>query len=291
MSFPSIALGGGGVRGGLHVGGLAAIEAIQGHLNFPEGIYGSSVGAIVATAVAFGLKSSQLKTMFEDHFSLSSVVPSMKLATLLHFSSQKGAFPMDLFEDTLVNAFHTQGIDLRGKVIGDTPQKLSIFASNMTTQRPTIFSGNVSILDALKCSSCIPFLFHPQIMFNQVYIDGGLFAPNLSEFVPDNCLVFHISYPNKPLMPKDLVNMTIVDMARHIYVGKRSSKGNANTVWFRNDSVHIMQTLTPSDKQMLYDQGFLQATRFLKSKSRSKEGDDVVVPGGAGVVIEPSGSL
>jgi hypothetical protein len=291
MSFSSIALGGGGVRGGLHIGGLAAIEAFQGHLNFPGGIYGSSVGAIVGTAVAFGLKSSQMKAMFEDHFSLSSIVPSLKLATLLHFSSQKGAFSMDLFEETLINAFRTQGIDLKGKVIGDTPQKLHIFASNMTTQRVTMFSGNVPILDALKCSSCIPFLFHPQIIYNQVYVDGGLFAPNLCEFVPDDCLVFHISYPNKPLMPKDLVDMTIVDMARHIYVGRGAPKLSPNTIWFQNDNVQIMQTLTSADKQMMYDQGFSQTARFLKSKSRSKEGNNVVVSSGPGVVVEPGGSL
>jgi hypothetical protein len=271
MSFSSIAFGGGGVRGGLHVGGLAALEKHQGHLNFPDGIYGTSVGAIIATAVAFGLKSSQMKTMLEEYFSLSSIVPSLNLAALLQFNAQKGAFTMDLFGETIEKAFQSQGIELKGKVIGDAPQKLFIIASNMTTRRSTLLSGDVPILEALKCSSCIPFVFHPQVLYNQVYIDGCIFASTLHGLIPDDCLLFHISYPDKPLFPADLSDLTIVDMLRHIYVGKRKVVSRSNIIQFQTEDVQILQVVSTKEKQMLFDLGYRQTLRFLDSKRAPEE--------------------
>jgi hypothetical protein len=271
MSHTSIALGGGGVRGGLHVGGLAALESVRGNLHFPDGIYGSSVGAIVATALAFGLKSTQMKTMFETHFDLPTILPRIGLTTLMEFNKQKGVFKMDLFEETVVAAFESQGVDLRHKVIADAPGRLFIVASNLTTQRVSILTGDVPILAALRATSCIPFLFQPQILYNQVYVDGGVFAPMLHAIVPAGCLIFHISYPNKPLFPADLAELSISDMVRHIYVGKRAPIATPNTVWFQNDSIQILQPITPTDKQMLYDQGYEQTLRFLNAQGRSKK--------------------
>jgi hypothetical protein len=271
MSFSSIALGGGGVRGGLHIGGLAALESVYGVLPFPDGIYGSSVGAIVATALAFGLRAEQMRAMFESHFDLQSVLPRLGLSTLIDFNKQKGMFTMDLFEETVVNAFQSQGIDLRNKRIQDAPKRLFIVASNLTTQRVSILTGSVPILDALRSTSCIPFLFQPQILYNQVYVDGGLFAHSLHDIVPPDCLVFHISYPNKPLFPTDLAEMTIGDMVRHIYVGKRTPIMTPNTVWFQNDSVQILQPITSEHKKLLYDEGYSQTLRFLDSKRAAKE--------------------
>ena len=65
--FRSIALGGGGIRGFLLFGGLKAIEERQGNLNFPDGIYGCSVGSVIATGVAFGLTSKQMEEIGSLH--------------------------------------------------------------------------------------------------------------------------------------------------------------------------------------------------------------------------------
>jgi predicted acylesterase/phospholipase RssA len=73
--FRSIALGGGGVRGGLMIGGLSALQKYQ-TLEFPDGIYGCSAGALIATAVAYKIPLSAIKHMFETEFNLSTILPA-----------------------------------------------------------------------------------------------------------------------------------------------------------------------------------------------------------------------
>ena len=64
---------------------------------------------------------------------------------------------MDSFEVVVRRAFQQHGIDLSEARISEAPQPLHIVASNLTRSTPTIFQGNVRILDALKASCALPF--------------------------------------------------------------------------------------------------------------------------------------
>jgi len=264
--FRSLALSGGGVRGILHVGGLAAIEKRMGNLTFPDGVYGCSIGAVVATAVAFNLTAEQIKNMVLLDFDLSFIVPPLRLSSIQGILDRKGAFPMDNFETTLLTSFANQGIDLRGKRIKDTPQKLFIGASNLTTRRPVFFSGNIPILEALKCSCCVPFVFEPQVLFGNVYLDGGVYIPRMNGFVPDETLIFHISYTPACVTPEYLTTCSVSDFMKELYVGKEYRGNMENTMWFRENSVHILQDVTLDDKERLWQDGRSQATSFFAKR-------------------------
>lgn len=263
--FSSIALGGGGVRGGLMVGGLSALQKRQ-PLVFPKGIYGCSAGSVVATALAFNVPLQSIQAMFENEFNLSSVIPSINLTTLTSFTTEKGLFEMDAFTLCILKAFDTVGIDLRNAVIDDAPQKLYIMAANLTTRRTVFFTGSVSILAALRASCCLPFVFHPQVIYNNVYIDGGFFDHNIHKVVPHDCLVFHISRANLLINPDRLKSMKISDYAATIYEAMRVESHGENVVWFKNDTISLMQELTAEDKKLLFDEGFTQASRFLAKR-------------------------
>lgn len=268
--FKSLALGGGGVRGGLHVGALAAIEATQGSLQFPNGIYGCSVGSILATAVAFNLNSKQIHEMFLNHFTLEKFVPPIRLSSFAELTTKKGLFSMDMLEDTLVAAFKSQDIDLTDKTIADAPQKLYIVASNMTTQNVTIFSGGVRILDAIKCSSCLPIVYEPQILYNQVYLDGGILVDSLVSVAPENTLVLHISAPAESIFPAELSSMPIPTFIHRIYRNMRAKVTSRNMVWLQNNTIGILHDITLQDKELLYTQGYSQTLAFL-TKRRTEE--------------------
>ncbi len=268
--FPSLALGGGGVRGGLHVGALAAIEKVRGHLNFPDGIYGCSVGSILATAVAFNLTSKQIHDMFVDHFHIGNFVPTIRLTSFVDLMTRKGLFSMDMLETTIVKAFQSQNIDLKDKTIAEAPQKLYIVASNMTTQNINVFSGSVRILDAIRCSSCLPIVFEPQVLYNQVYMDGGIFIDSLDNVVPDTTLVLHISAPAENIFPAELEAMPIPSFVHRIYRNMRNKPTGKNLIWLQNSTVSILQDLTPEDKELLVEQGYSQTLAFL-TKRGAKE--------------------
>lgn len=267
--FKSVAFGGGGVRGGLLVGGIGALETLQG-LTFPNGIYGCSVGSIVATAVAFQLSAAQIKTMFEDHFDLDKVIPSIRLTHLTDLTAKKGLFTMDLLEDTLVKSFDSFGIDLRSKQISDAPQKLYMLASNLTTHKPTLLTGNIPLLTAIKCSCCLPFVFQPQVLFNQVYVDGGLFTENLETIVPKETLVFHIGPMAETLLASELETLPFPSYAYRIYRSMRTVRPGSNVVWLQNNRISILQELTAEDKQELYKQGYSTTFRFLSKRLSQK---------------------
>ncbi len=269
--FPSLALGGGGVRGGLHVGALAAIEKVHGDLSFPKGIYGCSVGSILATAVAFRLNVSQIQTMFSEHFHLEGFVPAIRLSSVADLMTKKGLFSMNILESTIVRAFQSQGVDLQGKTIGDAPQPLYILASNMTTRRTTIFSGNVPVLDAIKCSSCLPMVYEPQVLYNQVYLDGGIFVDSLVNVVPKDTLVLHISAPAETIFPQDIEELSISSFVHRVYRNMRAAPSGRNLVWLQNNTVSILQELTPEDKIQLFEEGCSQTLAFF-AKLRAKEG-------------------
>ena len=264
--FPSLALGGGGVRGGLHVGALAAIEKVRGNLNFPDGIYGCSVGAIVATAVAFNLTSKQIHDMFVQHFYTDKFVPQIRLSSFADLVSKKGLFSMDMMEATLVEAFKSQDIDIQTKTISEAPQKLYIVASNMTTQNVTIFSGKVRILDAIKCSACLPIVFEPQILYNQVYLDGGIFVNSLATIVPETSLILYISPPAENIFPSEIPEMTIPVFLHRVYRNMQNNPTNKNLIWLQNNTIGILQDLKPEDKELLYNEGYSQALAFLTKR-------------------------
>jgi hypothetical protein len=274
--FRSIAFGGGGMRGCLHVGGLKALLEFQDELEFPDGIYGYSIGAFIATALAFRLSIAQIQTMMEETMSLDVLLPDMKLKAVLNLTTKCGLLPMDSVEKALVSAFLKQGVDLRGKVISDAPQKLYIGASNFTTKRPAFFTGNVPLLVALKASACIPLFFQPQVVYGNVYLDGGVYMYYFDEFLPRGCLTFIVGYPEVPIRPKDIENGNIMELVRQMYVGARHPPKSPHALWFIEDKVHAIHDITADDKERLILSGYSQGLAFL-TKLVAKEREQVVM--------------
>ena len=181
--FTRLGLSGGGIKGILHVGALQELSKHQ-PLDFPKGVYGSSIGSIIGTYIAFGLPIEKLPELTKKHLSTKNFIPSIGLYDIASCLSKKGLFSMNYLEKTICDVFDEAGLDIRNKVIGDAKMPLFIVASNVTKGKPTIFSKNVSLLEAIKCSCCVPGVFKPQVLYNQVYVDGDFFSPNISGIVP-----------------------------------------------------------------------------------------------------------
>ena len=266
--FRSIAFGGGGMRGALHLGGLRALLEFQDTLTFPDGIYGYSIGSIVATALAFNLTLDQIQRMIDDCMNIESIVTDAKLSMFTDLFSKCGLLSMDRVEQSIVKAFLSQGVDLRNNVIGDAPQKLFIGASNMTLRKAVFFTGNVPILAALKASCCIPCVFQPQILYNNVYLDGGIHMYYFDEYLPADCISFIVSYTPSPLHPQDL---SLPELVKQLYCGQRRPPKSKYAIWFKEDKVHIIHDIKAADKKRLIQQGYLQVLTFL-TKRLAEEG-------------------
>ena len=206
------------MKGILHVGALLELQTHQ-DLVFPDGVYGVSVGAIVGTYIAFGLPLNT--EILKEAFKVSNFIPEPDYSKLPQMISLKGVFDMDVFETSLVSMFLSQGVDLRTKVLGDAKMPLFIVASNLTKGKPSIFSKNVPVLDALKCSCCIPGVFRPQILYDQVYVDGDLFVPSVDKFIPnaDKSICFSLKHhmADYDFRPSNIEDMSPIKYIHDMY--------------------------------------------------------------------------
>lgn len=241
------------------MGALLALEEFKGDLVFPDGIYGSSAGAFMAVAIAFGMKLSAIRTMYDKYFTASNFLPKPTLDHLLTTMDRRGVFPMDALMDLVVKMFLEAGLDLRGKRCCDAPQKLFIVASNMTTGYPTILTGRVPVLDALRCTSAIPLLFEPQMLYGNMYLDGGVHLRCLGTVVPKDTLVIHISGGVQKLTPKS----TLPELAFACYSGMAPTYFAPNICRMKGIKFGILGELSQDDRDYLVKEGYSQTLAFL----------------------------
>ena len=236
MSFPfrKLALGGGGVKGVLHLGALIELSKHQ-ELYFPDGVYGSSVGAIFAVCVAFQLNITENflddKT---DFFAIQKLVPDLDFESLQHSFSEKGLFTMDIFTKRIIDIFKKHDLDLETLRIKDAKMPLYIFGSNITKGIPTIFTGDVTIIDALRCSCCLPFLYKPQELYGQLYIDGDIFMPYIGCLEKDAFIIRLKTHTYANITPKNIKDTDVVSYIREIY-----NMGVLNSIQFQQTNLTL----------------------------------------------------
>lgn len=254
------------MRGGLHVGALKALQEFQGDLEFPDGIYGTSVGAIMATAVAFHVDLDKLKSAYDKYFSMSTILPPPNVDHIFGVFENKGIFPMDVVANLILKVFDEAGVNLRDKRVCDAPQKLFILASNMSTGRPTFLTGKVPIMDALRCSSAIPVVFEPQMLYGQLYLDGGVQIRCIRNVIPKESLAIHISGTGGVVSQKS----SLGEILFACYGGDVSQYIGKNMVRIRGVNYGILAELTQEDRDIMVKEGYSQTLAFLTKRLAEK---------------------
>jgi predicted patatin/cPLA2 family phospholipase len=185
-AFKILCLGGGGIKGIMHIGALEELEKEVGplHKHFSKGIYGCSVGSLIATTIAFGITPEQIKKVYSKIADFKKLVDMNNLTKIQDILNNKGIFSMTKFENILIKLFNEFNIDIKSKKCCDALVPLYISASNLSKGTPTLFTGNIPVLKAIMASCCLPFIFEPQIINNNIYIDGGFITNILLNLVP-----------------------------------------------------------------------------------------------------------
>ena len=267
MRYRCIALSGGGMRGAAHVGALRAIQEVQGSLEFPDGIYGSSVGSIVATAVALNIPIDTIQDVFRKYHKRSEWLPALSVTHAFGITGRKGVFSMDRLRNTLVSMFTECGIkDIEKKRICDTPQSLFIVSSNLTTRRPAILTGEVPLIQAILCSCCIPVLFEPQVLYGDVYLDAAVYIRHIEQVAPPGSLVVKLSGKRTKITPSS----SISEIIAACYFGKDSVNPPSDICKINDLHVGVIDEIVDKDRDQLFEQGYLQALAFM-TKMATKE--------------------
>ena len=213
MSLPYrvLALGAGGVRGFLHVGALQELERKCGttlQKQFSHGVYGTSIGSILATAIAFGMNATQIHTIAKKCLHAKQFVPSFASISVRRILEDKGCSTMDEFERVIVDGFGSAGIHIQTKTLKDAIVPLHIVSSNITRGIPSVFEGNVPVITALKASCCLPLMFTPIEYRDSLYVDGDVLCPVILNAIPSglhpHTLVLNLRQHHMGITPKTI---------------------------------------------------------------------------------------
>lgn len=255
------------MRGAAHIGALKAIQEAQGSLEFPDGIYGSSVGSIIASFVAFNVPLETMMIAMKKYFKLAMWLPYPSVSDVWSISQRKGVFSMDMLRKAILACFADCGIkDAETKKVSDALQPLFIVASNMTTRRPAILTGDVPLVDAILCSCCIPGLFEPQILYGDVYLDAGVYVRAIEQIAPPNSLAIKLYDQRLKITQQS----SLYEILHACYIGVPKSKPDVHVCSFKDISVGIMNDLTDKQREDLVEKGFSQTLAFL-AKMAAKE--------------------
>ncbi|MBO3697484.1 patatin-like phospholipase family protein [Roseivirga sp. E12] len=162
-----LALSGGGARGFAHFGVLKALEELGIKVDV---ISGTSAGSVVGAFHAYGYDVDEAKILVSKTNLFKVVWPAF---------SWKGVFSMSRSEDIFKKHFPKD--DFSAAQI-----PLHIVATNLNTGQPEIFKEG-AIIKPMMASCCIPFIFDPVKIGQNVYIDGGLVNNLPAEAIRDQC--------------------------------------------------------------------------------------------------------
>jgi NTE family protein len=148
-----LALSGGGAKGLAHLGVLKALD--ENHLR-PSVISGASAGAIAGAFYACGYAPDEILDLIMHENILKLARPSMSLRGLLKMENTSL-----FYERYLV------------KNIEELKIPLIINATEIRFGKTVYFSSG-NLIKAIQASSCIPAIFEPITIDDNVYVDGGI---------------------------------------------------------------------------------------------------------------------
>lgn len=158
-------LAGGGTRLPAHVGVLAALEQLQ--IDFDH-LVGVSGGSIVAALLAAGKGVEEIKAL-----AMSVDFRRFRGFSLFHLFVNGGLSSGRSFEKWL----RRQIDDI---TFADVPLGLHVVATDLCSGRPVVFNREETpetrLVEAVRCSMCIPLVFAYKEMNGQVLVDGSILA-------------------------------------------------------------------------------------------------------------------
>jgi NTE family protein len=178
-NYKYLVLSGGGIKGICYCGALQILEK-ENILQNLTGFAGTSAGSLVAALLAIGYNSTEIKDIiYKLDFNTLIDDKTGIIRDTYNFFSDYGIAPGKtvnevigtLIENKTGNSNYTFKDLYTEKHIN-----LVIVGTNLNTRKSIYFNHNnsIPIVDAIRISMGIPFLFEP-IKYNDMYcVDGGL---------------------------------------------------------------------------------------------------------------------
>ncbi|MBE3556131.1 MAG: patatin-like phospholipase family protein [Firmicutes bacterium] len=176
MSTIGLALSGGGVLGGAHLGALQALEELGVRISV---VTGTSAGAIVAALYAFGALNQENRLYQAASFRLFDLNSWQWLAGWAGRRKPTGLLRGERLEAFLRNNIGDQSIEAAPLPLGICATdlytgQLVVFGSPARPLPATVWSSDIATAKAVHASCALPILFEPVEHEPWLLADGGL---------------------------------------------------------------------------------------------------------------------
>jgi NTE family protein len=169
----ALALGGGGARGLAHIHVIEAFDELGMR---PTAISGSSIGAIMGSAMAAGMSGKDIRehaiSVLSDRTQVMNRLWQLRPKTLT--GVLKGAFRLTQFDvERILVAFMPRQVPASFE---ELQIPLQVTATDFYGQSEVVFSSG-DLFNAVAASAAIPALFRPVLRDGRILIDGGIYNP------------------------------------------------------------------------------------------------------------------
>jgi len=173
--FKSLCLSGGGITGFVHLGVLHHLNELS-LLNEIDTVVCTSIGAVVGSLYAVGMKPTYIR---DKLVKINNDI--MQYSKIEEFFTTFGMDTGEYFLAQLTDIFleHKKNplITLKG-VVKKYGKRLIITATNLSKHSVVYFTPethpDMRVLDAVRMSISIPFLFTAVVYDGDFYVDGGI---------------------------------------------------------------------------------------------------------------------
>ncbi len=188
-----LALGGGAVLGSVHIGVIKAIEELELDIS---AISGTSIGAIIGALYAFGKSADEIR----------DIALGIKWSNLSSITFSR----MGVLTNDKIGKLITDNI---GDVnFEDANIPFNVVATDISTGKRVVINKG-SVKKAVMASSCIPGLFIPVEMDEQLLVDGGLVEnvplEAIKEFDVDYTIAIDLNARHAYKRPKGVVEILL----------------------------------------------------------------------------------
>lgn len=179
MNIDTLIFSGGGVNGITFIGCISVLEELKEmkKINFDlKEVCGVSVGSIISFLLCIGYTAKELKDeVLEKDFNR---LLKIQIFNMYDFGLDKGDRMIEWMESLLLRKLNKHREITFKELFLITETKLTIMAANLNKNVLRVFNvdhtPNARVLDVIRMSISVPFLFTKCMYENEIYVDGGL---------------------------------------------------------------------------------------------------------------------
>lgn len=193
MTIKNIVLSGGAYKGFYTIGALKHLSKIQFYnIDNIENIYGVSVGSLIGLILCLKLDWNDMieHAINRPWQKLFQFGPEDILDVFVKKGLMKKSFIYSIFDNFFKNAGVNKSITMK-ELYEFSGVNMHIYTTNLSTFKLVEINHethpDIKVLDAVYMSCSMPFIFQPEFIDADCYVDGGVINP----YPLNICLKYH----------------------------------------------------------------------------------------------------